>query len=461
MKHVDALSRNVAENNSEEYVMRITQDDWVLAGQLTDSKIKEIHEVLKKPPVTKYEKGIYKDYALRNGRVYRITARGIQWVVPRGMRHHVVRAAHDEMGHFAVEKTLYRLCEHYWFPKMREYVENYISCCIQCLFNKKKSGKKEGFLHPIPKGSDPMGLVHIDHLGPFPKSKRGNIHLIAVIDAFTKFSFLRAVKSTKTKYVLEFLRDIFSTYGVPRKIISDQGSAFTAKKFTMFCQQNNIHHVKNAVATPRANGQVERLNRSILNVLLTSTLEEELWDENVKKVQFAINNLQNKTTGKTPSELLFGYKPRGGGDMLLRDEVELTSRVLANVLEEREKVAERVLEQQEKQKRQFDRRRKKPRQYKVGDIIVLEKFEPAASTSRKLVSPYSGPFVVKSVLPNDRYVVVDMAGSQRTRNMSSYSKTVAVDRMKPWAQFGQLSDESENEEEPYEDGVVLSDPDQD
>lgn len=459
MKHVDALSRNVGSSHDGECVIRITQDDWVLAGQLTDSKIKVIRDILKRPPVTDYEKGIYKDYALRNGRVYRITARGIQWVVPRGMRHHVVRAAHDEMGHFAIEKTLFRLCEHYWFPKMREYVEKYVSCCIQCLFNKKSSGKKEGFLHPIPKGSEPMKTIHIDHLGPFPKSRRGNLILIVAVDSFTKFLFLRAVKSTKTKYVLEFLKDIFSTYGAPQMIISDQGSSFTAKKFAMFCQQNAIRHIKNAVATPRANGQVERLNRSILNVLLTTTLEEELWDENVKKVQFAINNVQNKTTGRTPSELLFGYKPRGGSDILLKDEVELTSGVLANLLEEREKVAEHVSKQQESQKRQFDRRRKKPRKYKVGDLIVLEKIEPAASTSRKLVSPYSGPFVVSSILPNDRYVVADMDGTQRTRNKSRYSRTVAVDRMKPWVPLDELSETSSSEEEPVEDGIVLSDPD--
>lgn len=64
------------------------------------------------------------------------------------------------------------------------------------------------------------------------------------------------------------------------------------------------------------------------------------------------------------------------------------------------------------------------------------------------------------MLPNDRYVVVDMEGTHRTRNKSSYSRTVAVDRMKPWAQLDGSTDESGDEQEPYEDGVVLSDPDQ-
>lgn len=456
MKHVDALSRNIGNDEAVESVMRITQDDWVLAGQLTDTKIKEIHGILKQPPVTDYEKNIYKNYALREGRVYRITARGLQWAVPRGMRHHVVRAAHDERGHFAVQKTLYRLCEFYWFPKMRDYVEKYIGCCIQCLFNKRKGGKKEGFLNPIPKGCTPMLTVHIDHLGPFTKTKRGNTHIIAAVDSFTKFVFLRAVKTTKTKYVLDFLKDIFSTYGAPQTIITDQGSSFTAKKFAMFCLQNGIRHIKNAVATPRANGQVERLNRSIMSVLLTTTLEEERWDENVKEVQYAINNTINKTTGKTPSELLFGYKPRGSSDVLLMDEIAQTTGVIENLLEERTKAASRIEEQQKEQKRQYDRKRRESRKYKEGDLIVLEKYEPAPSTSRKLVSPYSGPFVVKTVLPHDRYVVVDMEGSRRTRNKSRYMRTVAVDRMKPWVKFEEISDEGEDYGGEMSDGVVLS-----
>ena len=190
------------------------------------------------------------------------------------MRQNVVKAAHDDFGHFGVERTLHRLCENYWFPRMRKYVEQYISCCIPCLYNKSNSGRKEGFLHPIPKGVEPLNTFHVDHLGPFPKSKKNNIYLIVGIDAFTKFAFLRAAKSTKTKYVIDYFKDIFATYGTPKILISDQGSSFTSKKFQLFCKQNNIRHIINAVATPRANGQVERLNSTILGALLPSILEE-------------------------------------------------------------------------------------------------------------------------------------------------------------------------------------------
>lgn len=456
MRHVDALSRNPATNDTT--VMRITEADWVLAGQLTDAKIGEIRRVLSQLPTTDYERDIYKNYALRDGRVYRITARGVQWVVPRGMRQQVVRAAHDDMGHFALEKTLYRLCEHYWFPRMREYVQKYISCCIKCLFNKRVSGRKEGFLHPIPKDPEPMRVVHIDHLGPFPQSKKKNCYLIVIVDAFTKFTFLRAVRSTKTFFVIQCLKDIFAMFGAPKMIISDQGSAFTSKLFQSFCNQNIIKHVKNAVATPRANGQVERLNRSIVAALMTSILEEELWDQHVRDVQFAINNVPNKSTNKTPSELLYGYKPRGGGDTLLSDEIKTTSDLIIDLTAERERASQQIKKSQDMQKKQFDKKRKKARRYKEGDIVVIVKNEPASNVSRKLQAPYNGPMVIKRVLPNDRYVVHDVEGTHRMMKKGSYERVVAVDRIKPWSIPGGCSDETGSES--GEDGVVLSDPDE-
>lgn len=312
MRHVDSLSRNptVSEKPNEE-VLKIEQADWVLSGQLTDEKISQIREVLTKPPQDDYSRHVYKEYALRNGRIYRITARGLLWVVPREMRQHMVRAAHDEMGHFGVEKTLHRLCQHYWFPRMRAYVEKYIKCCISCLYIKKATGPKEGYLHPLEKVAVPFYMIHIDHIGPFPKSRHGKEYLITLVDSFTKFVVLKAVKSTATKFVIVFLLETFSAYGLPARLVCDQGSSFTSKLFKNFCTEKKIKVTFNAVATPSANGQNERFNRTILSALLTSTPDEDRWDEQVPKIQFAINTAISKATGKTPFEMLFGYQPRG------------------------------------------------------------------------------------------------------------------------------------------------------
>ncbi|XP_050295528.1 uncharacterized protein K02A2.6-like [Anthonomus grandis grandis] len=300
-------------------------------------------------------------------------------------------------------------------------------------------------------------MFHIDHLGPFPKSKKSNVYLIVGIDAFTKFCFLQPVKSTKTKYVIEYLKNICATYGSSKLLITDRGSCFTAYHFKNFCLQNNIKLVLNAVATPRANGQVERLNRTILGALLSFTLEENTWDDNVKKIQFAINNVVNKLTGKTASQLLFGYSPRGSSDSILLDEVQQIPDIINNLLEIRREAAEKIALSQEQQKKYFYKKRKRPKRYKVSDLVLIMKNQPATGTSKKLSAPYDGPMVIKTVLPNDRYIVVDMIGSRRLTRKATYENVIAVDRMRPWVPAGGVSS-GESDLSSDEEGVVLSDP---
>lgn len=60
-----------------------------------------------------------------------------------------------------------------------------------------------------------------------------------------------------------------------------------------------------------------------------------------------------------------------------------------------------------------------------------------------------------AVLPNDRYIVSDMAGSRRTTRKATYQNTVAVDRMKPWRPSGGLSDDSDDSS--GDEQIVLSD----
>lgn len=126
------------------------------------------------------------------------------------------------------------------------------------------SGKRTGYLHHIPKVATVFHTIHMDHLGLFIKSKRGNTYILGVIDEFSKFIIIRAVRNTKSKTTIKVLEDIV---GCPKIIISDQGTSFTSKELKNFVNSIGIKHVYNAVSTPRANGQIEINNRTILNSL--------------------------------------------------------------------------------------------------------------------------------------------------------------------------------------------------
>jgi hypothetical protein len=166
------------------------------------------------------------------------------------------------------------------------------------------------------------------------------------IDGFTKFAFLKAVRNTKVGPVLKFLDEIFNMFGVARRIVCDRGSCFTSRRFNEYCNAINIKVNYNATETPRTNGQVERYNRAVHNALSTSTDDERKWDEGVKSIQWGLNTSLNTTTGKTPYELLLGYRPRQADDSFLSAEVCDTHLSVT-----RERTSERI---REKQKARYD-----------------------------------------------------------------------------------------------------------
>lgn len=73
----------------------------------------------------------------------------------------------------------------------------------------------------------------------------------------------------------------------------------------------------NATATPRANVQVERYNRKILDALAASTDNEDEWNKHISKIKWGLNSSINTVTGKSPYELQFGFVPRGNNDAFL------------------------------------------------------------------------------------------------------------------------------------------------
>lgn len=143
----------------------------------------------------------------------------------------------------------------------------------------------------------PFDTVHVDHLEPFSKSRRGNAYLLMIVNGFTKFTLAKATKTIGGAETIRKLRELFGEYGYPRRVVSDRGLAYTSKAFAEFSAEKGIKHVLNAIATPRANGQVERRNRTILDALVTSADQELSWDEKVPEIIWGMNQIVNSGTG--------------------------------------------------------------------------------------------------------------------------------------------------------------------
>ncbi|KAM8701956.1 hypothetical protein ACLKA7_001300 [Drosophila subpalustris] len=438
MEHVDALSRTPQEDAHELDTaslkigkLIIDEADWLFAIQLQDKKIQEIVSNMKSQQKTEND-----EYVIEQGRLYRKHESKLLWVVPKQLRSHILHESHDKAGHMSVDKTVSRIHNLIWFPRMRNYVKSYIKSCVGCALNKQPGGRQQGQYHYDDMKPIPFSTIHIDHLGPFPRSSKRNEHIFAIVDAFTKFTIIRAVKSTATKHVIEVLREVTSYLGMPARIISDRGTAFTSKEYEKFCRENNVKRILNAVRTPRANGHVERTNRIILSMLLPMTDNEKRWDEKLRDIQWSINTMVNKTTKCSPFRLLYGYEPR---DVLQNTLVNALQDKEADMMTDpelqklREDAAARINDQRAEAKKRYDAKHSKPTIYKTDDLVLVENEPYSTGTSRKLEPHYKGPFLVRKVLPHDRYLIEDIPHAQRTQR--HYKSVYASDKMKPWCKI--------------------------
>ncbi|CAK9796589.1 Transposon Ty3-I Gag-Pol polyprotein [Anthophora quadrimaculata] len=430
MAHVDALSRNPQPTPLKVFYVDVTESEWIVAAQMQDEQLSRIRTVLANNDKSPEVKHYFKEYVLKKGKVYRrMPDNKIAWVVPKDARLQICRLCHDDAGHLSAEKTLERIQRNYWFAGMRQFINKYVKACLSCAYYKHTSGKKQCKLNTIEKVAVPFHTLHIDHVGPFETSRKGNKYLLVMVDAFTKFTIVEPVKDQKTRHTEKVLLNLMYLFGVPTRIISDRGTSFTSKRFATLCTTYGIKHVLNAVATPRANGQVERYNKTIIDALATSAAGRDPrdWDTQVKKVQSAINTMHNKSIDTTPMKALIGCdtKTMAEGTILnaIRNEMD---RLDLQTL--RENISSHISKEQRIQKERYDRTRREARRYTVDELVLVQvTSDPATGGNRKLLPKYKGPFRIRTVLSNDRYEVEDLReGVKRLRTV------VAADRIKPW-----------------------------
>ena len=120
--------------------------------------------------------------------------------------------------------------------------------------------------HPL---SCPFATWGIDILGHFPKARGGYKFLIVAIDTFTKWVKAEPVGRITKENTVKFLHGIVMHFGVPNRLISDNGTQFISKKFENFYAASRIKHPRSSGNHPMTNEKVERANGIIFQGIKT------------------------------------------------------------------------------------------------------------------------------------------------------------------------------------------------
>ncbi|GFY26180.1 retrovirus-related Pol polyprotein from transposon 297 [Trichonephila clavipes] len=291
-----------------------------------------------------------------------------------------------------------------------------------------QSGKQEGFLHPLVKDDIPLNTYHIDHLGPLATSSKNYKFILAVIDSFTKFVWLYPTKTTSTSEVIKKLDIQKTTFGNPRFLITDRGTTFTSDEFRTYCSEQKItlHHITTGL--PRANGQVERINRTIIPVLSKMSEDDPTkWFKHVPSLQEVLNSTFQRSINTTPFELLFGTQINNKTDLRIQQLIDEQLQLEFNENREllRKAAKTQILKVQNENKKSYSLRRKSPYLYSVKDLVAIKKTQQGPG--QKLCNKFIGPYKITQVKPNDTYNV------GKSGNFDGPTKTsTCAEYLKPW-----------------------------
>lgn len=225
---------------------------------------------------------------------------------------------------------------------MQEYVRNYVRKCSIC--RKKKPANRSQIPEPGRQRltNKPFQIVALDFIQSLPRSKNGNTHLLVVMDLFSKWCVLTAVRKISAPLVTRILEESwFRRYSVPEYIITDNASTFLSAEFKAMLSKYKIQHWRNARYHSQAN-PVERLNRTI-NACIRSYVKDnqKLWDTRVSEIEHCLNCTPHTVTGYSPYRILFGHEivETGEEHRMDREKVEVSEE---GRLERKERIDEQV-----------------------------------------------------------------------------------------------------------------------
>lgn len=249
---------------------------------------------------------------------------GNRLVIPKKLIQGVLEILHKDHKGIVRMKALAR--GSVWWLGVDNDVEAYVKSCFVCASTQK--GEKQKVYGEWTESKFPFERVHVD-LFDFNK-----VTYLVLVDTFSKFIHVDYIKEYNAYNVIEKLRILFSIFGLPKEIVSDNGPPFNSYEFKMFFRANGINVSNSPAYHPQSNGSAERavqtsknsFRKFVLDIEHNFTSYMQNSQNKRRSIQMMIDNFHinyrntpSTVTKVSPSELLFNYKPRTLIDLLRND----------------------------------------------------------------------------------------------------------------------------------------------
>lgn len=219
-------------------------------------------------------------------------------VIPKSLQKKVISIAHE--GHQGIVRTKQLLREKVYFPNIDKLVEETCKSCIPCL-----AATPSYIPEPLQMSKMPDNVfdeVSLDFSGPWPDGK----YVMVLMDEYSRFPIVEILNSINAKTVIPILDKIFSEYGVPKTLKSDNGPPMSSHSFTQFADYLGFCHRKITPRHPESNAQCERFMRSLGKAIRASHTQNTCWRQDMYAFLRNYRATIHPSTKQPPCVLFYG-----------------------------------------------------------------------------------------------------------------------------------------------------------
>jgi hypothetical protein len=354
-------------------------------------------------------------------------------IIPKNakdLQRELLNMAHDHLGHGGSDRTYRRLIQsRTWWHHMRNSIADHVSKCPICQRTKAPADALPVgpmLLRDPPRR--PWERITLDYLGPFPVSNSTNMqYILVIVDQLTRWCEMQAVDAaTGINAANVVLHQIIYRHGVPSWIYSDGAKALCGKEMDKLCEQYCINQHIGMAYHPQSQGVVERLNRTIMNHLLSLVHKDRFsWDKHVPRIRWLINTSYNRSIRMTPYEALHGIPPCSTNLETIFKDLHPTPIDLSHLSAMCQTVHDRIHEstkQAESAAKRYYDQKHAPVDLKIGSHALI--FTPVHDKKLgKLTDRWQGPVQVVAKVNESVYTIQRVGGLE---------ENVSVQRLKPF-----------------------------
>ncbi|XP_055958447.1 uncharacterized protein K02A2.6-like [Patella vulgata] len=187
--------------------------------------------------------------------------------------------------------------QYFWWPKINEEIEKITKHCKMCQENAPMPASPDVASWNWP--SSPWKRLHLDFAGPFL-----GYYFLIVVDSYSKWLEVIQMKSITTTSTVKELRKLFSTFGTPEHIVTDNGTQYTSSEFFEFLFANDIKHTRTAPAHPATNGMAERYVGYFKKQMKKMADDRRSLEEKICGFLLSYRTTPHSATGESPCYLL-------------------------------------------------------------------------------------------------------------------------------------------------------------